>query len=242
MPDERRELDRRVIAPPAVRQRRSRRFFVFVLGFAALFVALAVAAKRSPYFALDLAITRAVQQDHGDVFDAITYGLSWMGFMPQVMGLAGAVMFGLWRLGLRAEAVGLLLAGAGSAFVTLIKLIVRRPRPTEDVVEVAMRISESSFPSGHVFMFTAFAGFLAYLVFTLLKPSPVRMLLVAVLLALVALMGVSRIDLGHHWFSDVVGGHVLGALWLACVIRLYRWGKPRWFVRQPVAPPAPGAA
>jgi membrane-associated phospholipid phosphatase len=201
-----------------------------------------VAAKRSPYFPLDLVITRAVQQDHGDLFDAVMHGLSWIGFMPQVMAFAAAVILVLWRLGLRAEAAALCLAGAGSACVTLIKLVVRRPRPADDLVEVAMRISESSFPSGHVFMFTAFCGFLAYLAFTLLAATPWRTLLPAVLLALPALMGLSRIDLGHHWFSDVMGGHVLGALWLACVIRIYRWGKPRWFVRQPVAPPAPGKA
>jgi undecaprenyl-diphosphatase len=52
-------------------------------------------------------------------------------------------------------------------------------------------------------------------------------------------MGMSRIYLGHHWFSDVMGAYLLGSLWLALTIRFYRWGKTRYFIRQPVAPAAP---
>jgi membrane-associated phospholipid phosphatase len=55
------------------------------------------------------------------------------------------------------------------------------------------------------------------------------------------MMGLSRIYQGQHWFSDVMGAYLLGSLWLALTIRLYRWGKPRYFVDQPVAPEAPAA-
>jgi undecaprenyl-diphosphatase len=48
-------------------------------------------------------------------------------------------------------------------------------------------------------------------------------------------MGPSRIYLGQHWFSDVMGAYVLGSLWLLLSIRVYRWGKPRFFRDQPVA-------
>jgi undecaprenyl-diphosphatase len=58
---------------------------------------------------------------------------------------------------------------------------------------------------------------------------------------LISLMGLSRIYQGEHWFSDVMGAYLLGSLWLALTIKLYRWGKPRFFVDQPVAPePAAG--
>ena len=60
---------------------------------------------------------------------------------------------------------------------------------------------------------------------------------------LAGLMGVSRIYQGQHWFSDVMGAYLLGSVWLALTIKFYRWGKPRFFVHQPVAPaiPAPAA-
>jgi undecaprenyl-diphosphatase len=99
----------------------------------------------------------------------------------------------------------------------------------------------SGFPSGHVLTFTALCGFLAFLVYTLLKPSWGRTTLLVTAFVLVILMGVSRIYQGQHWFSDVMGAYLLGSLWLALTIRVYRWGKPRFFSHQPVAPEVPAA-
>jgi undecaprenyl-diphosphatase len=56
------------------------------------------------------------------------------------------------------------------------------------------------------------------------------------------MMGLSRIYQGQHWFSDVMGAYLLGSLWLALTIWIYRWGKPRFFVHQPVAPETPVVA
>ena len=237
--DPRRQLDRAVIAPSPSRRRSSNLFQVILFLASGLFAALAIAAHQHPYFAIDLAITRAIQGDHGVAFHRLMVALSWLGFTPQVAVIGAALMAIIWFLGLRWEAVGALVAAAGVALVTVVKLVVLRPRPTADVVQVVTTISETSFPSGHVFMATAFCGYLAYLAFTLLKPSWGRTLLVALLAVVIVLMGLSRIYLGQHWFSDVLGGHVLGGLWLAVTIRAYRWGKPKYFVRQPVAPAAP---
>lgn len=52
---------------------------------------------------------------------------------------------------------------------------------------------------------------------------------------LIALIGLARIDSGEHWFSDVVGGYLVGTIWLVLTIYFYRWGKPRFFVNQPQA-------
>jgi undecaprenyl-diphosphatase len=79
-----------------------------------------------------------------------------------------------------------------------------------------------------------------FLGFTLLKPSWARTLLLVILGSLVALIGLSRIYLGAHWASDVTGAYLLGSLWLAVSIGIYRWGKARIFVRQPLAPEKPG--
>ena len=87
--------------------------------------------------------------------------------------------------------------------------------------------------------YLGFFGFIAFLVFSLLKPSLKRSLLLVLFGGLVVLIGVSRIYLGEHWASDVLGAYLLGSLTLVAIIQFYIWGKTRFFVHQPVAPAAP---
>jgi len=83
--------------------------------------------------------------------------------------------------------------------------------------------------------YLGFLGFIGFLVFSLLKPSLKRSLLLVLFGGLILLIGVSRIYLGEHWASDVLGSYLLGSLTLVATIQFYRWGKTRFFVRQPVA-------
>jgi undecaprenyl-diphosphatase len=230
------KLDAAVIAPKPARRRRAVLFQWYVLAATAGFVGLAVAARFVPYFPIDVTITRAVQSYDSDVFNALMYGISWIGFFPQslVIGLAPVGL--LFAIGLRWEAVMTFFASCSVWVSILIKIAVSRPRPTIDVVQVISELSSSSFPSGHVLNTTTLCGFLAFLCFTLLKASWEETALVALFTSFIPLMGVSRIHQGHHWFSDVMGAYLLGSLWLLLAIRIYRWGKPRYFVRQPVAP------
>ena len=235
------KLDAAVIAPRPTRRYRAAAFQAYLLIASGVFVALAVVAHFVAYFPIDLAITHAVQSYHGMVFDRVMFGLSWLGFMPQVYVLAGLIVASLFIAGLRWEAVVSLFAACGVGIGTLVKLVVYRPRPRADLVRVFRELPSSGFPSGHVLEFTAFCGFLAFLAYTLLKPSWARTTLLVAYALIILLMGLSRIYQGQHWFSDVMGAYLLGSLWLVLTIRLYRWGKPRFFTRQPVAPETPAA-
>ena len=236
------KLDDAVIVPRPTRRYRAAAFQVYVLVAASVFVLLAIAAHFVPYFAIDLKITRAIQSYHGAVFDALMHALSWLGFIPQVDVIAVLTILILFIAGLRWEAVTAVFAMCSVAVGGLIKAIVLRPRPSADLVQVFQQLPSSGFPSGHTLMATAFYGYLAFLGYTLLKPSWGRTLYLIVFGLLIALMGPSRIYLGQHWFSDVAGAYVLGSLWLALTIRVYRWGKPRFFKHQPVAAEAPRPA
>jgi undecaprenyl-diphosphatase len=121
----------------------------------------------------------------------------------------------------------------------MVKEYIQRPRPGIDVVEVFHILDSYSFPSGHVMFYAGFYGFLWFLAYTLLKRSWFRTLLLILLGTLIALVGISRIYLGQHWASDVLGAYLLGSLCLVLTIELYRWGKTRFFVRQPAAPEKP---
>jgi membrane-associated phospholipid phosphatase len=109
-------------------------------------------------------------------------------------------------------------------------------------VTVLQQLNSYSFPSGHVLTYTAFFGFLLFLTFTLLKPSTARVFLLIILGGLVTLIGLSRIYVGDHWASDVTGAYLLGSLFLVLCIYVYRWGKPKFFVQQPLAPDKTGAS
>ena len=100
-------------------------------------------------------------------------------------------------------------------------------------------LNSYSFPSGHVMFYVGFFGFVAFLVFSLLKPSMKRTLILVFINLWIVLIGVSRISLGEHWASDVLGAYLLGSLTLVAIVQLYLWGKTRFFVNQPVAPAAP---
>ena len=117
----------------------------------------------------------------------------------------------------------------------LVKDLIQRPRPTPGLVNVFATLNSYSFPSGHVMFYLGFFGFIWFLAFSLLKPSLKRNFLLVIFGGLIVLIGVSRIYLGEHWASDVLGSYLLGSLTLVLIIQIYHWGKTRFFVHQPVA-------
>ncbi len=235
-------------APVATVPRRTRNYRAlvfqgYVVAAVLVFAVLAVLAHFAAYFPLDLMITRALQAFNPGWFDALMQAVTWVGRpAPQAGLLYGVPIIFLFVVGLRWESVAALFAAAGYAMSLLIKLVVNRPRPEAGLVRVFEVVRETSFPSGHVVTYTAFFGFLWFLCYVLLKHSWQRTLLLFLLGGMVILIGPSRIYLGEHWFSDVMGAYLLGSVWLALTIYVYRWGKPRFFVHQPVAPEQPQAA
>jgi undecaprenyl-diphosphatase len=236
--DPRRAVHDAAMSAPPTRRRRAAIFQTFELIAAAVFVVMAIAARAIPYYTFDLPITRWIQAVQLPGFAALMHFLSWIGFQPQVTILGISIVLALWFLGLRWEAVVALFAASGIILGNLTKQLILRPRPTPDLVEVVRELTSTSFPSGHVITAAAFGGYLAFLTFTLLKKSWPRTLLLVLLAPIILFMGVSRVYVGHHWFSDAMGGYVFGSLWLALTIRLYRWGKPRFFQR-PASPDTP---
>jgi len=140
----------------------------------------------------------------------------WVIVLIASIGIALGLYIKKWR----EEAAGLLVATLGSAAAALlIKDVVARARP--DVALRAVAETGYSFPSAHATLAVAFFGFLAYLIGRKTTASKTLLLLITVLICL--LIGFSRLYLGVHYFSDVLGGYVLGAIFLTIGIKVERW-------------------
>lgn len=97
----------------------------------------------------------------------------------------------------------------------LLKNILQRPRPNE------FRIVEEtgySFPSGHSMASMAFYGYLIYLIYKYVKNKYLKWTLIVLLSILICTIGISRIYLGVHYTSDVLGGFLISISYLVIYI------------------------
>ncbi len=101
----------------------------------------------------------------------------------------------------------------------LLKNIFVIPRP-----DITTLIEENgySYPSGHAMASLAFYGFLIYLLNKKMKPSILKKVLIIFLILLILSIGFSRIYLGVHHFSDIIGGYLISAAYLIIFIKLMR--------------------
>ena len=190
-----------------------------LVGFGVLFAA--VKAKRST--AIDAAITMQVQADQRPAVKELMKAVSWPGFPPQSRVIPPLAMATMFVMGLRTEAFFQLLAWGTGGISTVVKGFVRRPRPLPEQVRVVLApLGGSSFPSGHVLTYVGTYGFMAFLVYSVIRPPFVRWPLSIGLLAMVGLVGPSRIYEGHHWPSDVAASYLLGTAYLIGLMALYR--------------------
>lgn len=131
-------------------------------------------------------------------------------------------------------ALGLLFTGAnprvgfkrvmvivGSGLLTeILKTLIARPRPG-----IAPLIIEPgySFPSGHALGSLVVYGLVAWLVCQKLPPSKARWLVGLLAVFLIGAIGLSRVYLGVHYPSDILGGYLAGGVWL---ITTFPWWTP----------------
>ena len=97
----------------------------------------------------------------------------------------------------------------------LFKRILQRPRPTEYRI---IQETGYSFPSGHSMISMAFYGYLIYLIYKHVKNKYIKWISISLLSILICLIGISRIYLGVHYTSDVLGGFLISISYLVIYI------------------------
>ena len=171
-----------------------------------------------PLTRLDLAFADWLHSQTTPLGNAIFNAVSLIG-SPVVVGALGlGVMVILFVKRERTMLLGWIAAFAGTGFLNWsLKLAIHRARPSFSLQY--LHGESFSFPSGHAMGSLVAYGMLAYVLNTLWVNDRGRKILIIVLTAfLVLAIGVSRLYLGVHYFSDVVGGYAAGLVWLAACI------------------------
>lgn len=192
---------------------------LFIIGFAVL----AFLAWKNPYFPIDLTVTGFIQNISFPGFDPTMRLLTLIGNNPYAPIVSAACVVLLLVIKRKHEALLLVISVVGATALSLVlKHLVGRPRPPQELLtNFPGALKDASFPSGHVLFYIGLFGCLLFLIYTRLKNSVLRSVLIAFGIILLSLIGISRIYVGAHWFSDVSGAYLIGLSWLYIVIKIY---------------------
>jgi len=207
-----------------------------LLGF--VFIAREVVAERA-LTRVDLDVQQWLRGRSTQVGFGVWSVVSSLGGGPAILviGLGVSVLLALRRRGMLLGGWITALAGGGILDGAL-KWTFQRPRP-ETAAEI-LGTASWSFPSGHALVSLVTYGMLAYVILVAFTPSkPVRVWIAVGFAMLVLAIGTSRLYLGVHYFSDVLGGFAAGGLWLsACASGLEVARRLRTASPGPASPPS----
>lgn len=204
-----------------------------------LFGILAWWVHVNPVLGIDVLITKEFQENQNPWLHGLMAFVSFFGNVGWLFAalVVVAVVF-LWFARLRLEAVVMAVEVVFSAVINVaLKYLVNRPRPTTRLVDVFQAATGQSFPSGHVMSYVAFFGLLFSFGVILLSGSRWWHKLVLIIPAFfVVFVGPSRIYLGDHWASDVLGAYLIGGVILGITIWVYLNLKARGVLTGPKSP------
>lgn len=200
-----------------------KRYFIFVL--IAGFIFLGFFVSMNPVPAFDLRISIFLQKYHSDPLDKIMLGISLFGELPYSLMMVVLIAFLFYFFKYKREAYFILSILLSGLLILGVKNLIDRPRPTEFYVRLVEVNRFQSFPSGHVMSYILFFGFMIVMM-RQLKTIPLltRRIISFTSGFFISTIAFSRIYLGAHWFSDTLGGFLLG---LICLFPLsYFYLKP----------------
>lgn len=210
-----------IVSPKTATHRRND-FRLILFSLIGLFLILSLVVKIQPNLTIDLIVTRFIQQINFAGFDLLMKAVTFLG-NPNSAIITIVLFFGLYFL-LKQYKISFLFLISSIGAVTIseiVKVIIARPRPNPNLIhQLGTFTRADSFPSGHVLFFIGVYGFLLFLAFTRLKQGLLRIFLIILCLLLLFLIGISRIYLGAHWLTDVLGAYLIGGAWIYLIIYL----------------------
>ncbi len=204
---------------------------VALLALAATCVALLAGVvdgvrERGDLSALDPGFTARLVSMRTPTLSSVAHAVTWLGSVPILIALAVGTTVALgMRWHSRRPVVVMGVALGGSAVLTYaLKVIVARQRPpVADMLGAVDR--DFAFPSGHTLNSAVFLAVLCWLLWSR-TPVARRVPMVTVAVLLGAAVGLSRIYLGYHWLTDVLGGWLVALAWLSLLLGVWRLSRP----------------
>jgi membrane-associated phospholipid phosphatase len=186
------------------------RWPLLVLGLVLMvvFVGDTFAASMYTYLPFDVPLERFIQSVSWGPLVQVFTALDWVeGTRQQILAIAGIVIIAAvnWR-----SVPMVVLAALSGAVYSLTAMVINRPRPSVDLVDVIRHTGSSSYPSGHVAFFSWFLVLLIVCLAGGRLPKAIVAVTWAIAVLLLLSVCVGRIYLGEHWPSDIIGGLALG--------------------------------
>lgn len=187
-------------------------------------IALSIAAWAFGVFHFDLKVAFALRGEDNPAFAALMTAVSFLGdgWMPVLLVFAVTAVCAYKRKWV--ESAFVIATLTSGILAGVLKMLVGRQRPpnfTMNPSDIFQSFNQYAYPSGHVLFFVVFFGFVAYLAWKFFA-GWMRWITISLCAILIVLIGPSRIYLGEHWVSDVIGSYIIGTFWLIILVLLYQ--------------------
>ncbi|MEK4440484.1 MULTISPECIES: phosphatase PAP2 family protein [Niallia] len=202
--------------------RKSKMAWVLIIVSFLLFILLILAVNGQAILAFDTELAHFIHT----LFPA-SFLLFWEG-MSSIADKIGigiiAFLFILFLWWKKKDFVGIaafvFCVGLGNELNKWVKDLVARPRP-RPIAAAALETDSYSFPSGHAMVGLLLYLFIAHILAKEIKGNAGKLILAAIAFMVILLIGISRIVLEAHYPTDVIGGYLLGGIWLFVWVGLY---------------------
>jgi membrane-associated phospholipid phosphatase len=202
---------------------------LLMLGAVVLAIPLSILAAGSNVLYPDVRVSHEFQEIHFEGAAALIGLMNTLGQGPVLMAIGALVAALLLYVGRRKDAAFAILPVTLAQLANVgLKFLFSSPRPTGDYVAVTDPSTGFGFPSGHTMTTVVLIGSLAYILLRQTSCRWRRAGIVSFVVVIALAMGFSRIYVGAHWPSDVLGAYLWGTAFTSLAIIAYR---SRWFAR-----------